>query len=109
MAEGNLPRTSRDGREQGFKTPATTKFGGLQLVAGLNPPLIVPFASCPLPSALFNLFVEIMLSINPCVTVKVWNVGYNAWSDALLALYQVEQPSQSFVNNRKQLVESLCP
>ena len=36
------------------------------------------------------------------------NKTYNAWSDALLALYQVEQPSQSFVNNRKQLVESLC-
>ncbi|MGB3638012.1 MAG: hypothetical protein WBA39_10625, partial [Rivularia sp. (in: cyanobacteria)] len=28
------------------------------------------------------------------------NKTYNAWSDALLALYQVEKPSQSFVNNR---------
>lgn len=36
------------------------------------------------------------------------NKTYNAWSDALMALYQVEQPSQSFVNNRQQLVASLC-
>ena len=34
---------------------------------------------------------------------------FSAWSDALMALYQVEQPSQSFVNKRKQLVTSLCP
>ncbi len=33
---------------------------------------------------------------------------FSAWSDALLALHQVEQPSRSFVNNRKQLVKSLC-
>lgn len=39
---------------------------------------------------------------------KVENKTFNAWSDALLALYQVEKPSQSFVNNRQKLVKSLC-
>ncbi|MEB3216522.1 MAG: hypothetical protein VKN72_09860, partial [Nostocales cyanobacterium 94392] len=46
-------------RKQGFKTPATTKFGGLQLVAGLNPPLIVPSAFCHLPSAFFNISASV--------------------------------------------------
>lgn len=36
------------------------------------------------------------------------NKTFNAWSDALLALYQVENPSPDFVNNRKEFVQSLC-
>ena len=36
------------------------------------------------------------------------NKTYNAWSDALFALYQVENPSQTFVNNRQEFVRSLC-
>lgn len=38
----------------------------------------------------------------------VENKTFNAWSDALLALYQVDKPSQTFVNNRQEFVESLC-
>ncbi len=36
------------------------------------------------------------------------NKTYNAWSDALFALYQVDKPSQAFVNNRQEFIGSLC-
>ena len=40
----------------GFKTPTKTKFGGLRLVAGRNPPLIVPFSLQPSALSLHSMF-----------------------------------------------------
>ncbi|MDJ0616234.1 MAG: hypothetical protein QNJ63_05670 [Calothrix sp. MO_192.B10] len=39
---------------------------------------------------------------------KTENNTFNAWSDALLALYQVNKPSPAFVKNREQFLKFLC-
>lgn len=49
------------------------------------------------------------LFLNYEVKHQANNKTFNAWSDALLALYQVDNPSDSFIDNRKKFVESLCP
>lgn len=60
-----------------------------------------------------NLSEEIALKratffLNYEIKHQIENKKFNAWSDALTTLYQVEQPSKEFVSNRQKFIKSFC-